>query len=619
MIVKEEPDVHDVQDESRDEECNDEEDEDFLELPPKKAARTKYPPGCIAQWDVYEENALLASRVLRGQVQKVGIDWSEAGSRETVYKLKVFNDGFQSSTFSCSSSISVVKEKYLMIAIGEPVWMHGAEEADQKQGRILSSELLPSWKGDGKAMPVFSVQSLNGDFKIYHGVQPGNISYRHLCEAQVPKTMLKPSYPPVHSPNSIRPTNDADKTTPQDVAKGTQNYGGTTLLPPESSSFSTNRDKPMQEYLNEKENKGGMSSNVAAMNVVDDASACTPLCDNHEQKDDESKPKADEVSSGNESSISSSQAWVISATENASSKSTGVTTKKHFSLLGEEETSSSKWHQILPGKPDNDRIHSSSNDSAVLASADDATSCGIHEQEHECNEQTADENFSNGNSTSNDKDLESGIENVSSSGGRSTEDPASSCSSVDPTEVVSPTSLENKESPKAHESQESSPLQVRVPRKKRTLEKPNLQTFASLSAPRSRIEEAPYKLHRASQELEVGQLEEGPATTVPVSVRVYNNGPVPRFEHITSAGRHRIHAALTQLRHLRGGYRSDHGILGREEAQALEEALRPVISQSGPIYCKKATGKRYSDRDKEARRSSPPATADNSKRRRVVA
>ncbi|CAB9526419.1 expressed unknown protein [Seminavis robusta] len=180
---------------------SDDEDEEFQQLSLKKSAKTKYPPGSSVQVVYYHTDQMLENgnatlrvhKILVGKVRKVGIDWSDKGNRDTIYKVKVLQTlpwtAHDDNDNPRSSNLLSITEDQLQFAMDCPVWLwHRNGEADEARlvkAFVIASSHYPAiqtearGERDATMRLRYTVQSLSSDGgRVYHGVLPEQLTYR---------------------------------------------------------------------------------------------------------------------------------------------------------------------------------------------------------------------------------------------------------------------------------------------------------------------------------------------------------------------------------------------------------------------------------------------------------
>jgi hypothetical protein len=176
--------------------ATDEDDTNFLALPPTNAAKTKYPPQCRVQFCLYHNTKresqtktepLLVSHVVHGVVQQVGIHLASI-RREDRYQIKITNNLLRMPRDKDRNTVEHhfpqtiwLPEEQLLFAPRTPVWFTRNHET-KKEAIILGSEHSPPSEEESvagsDASVLYSVQILDDDHKIYHGVLGSQLAFR---------------------------------------------------------------------------------------------------------------------------------------------------------------------------------------------------------------------------------------------------------------------------------------------------------------------------------------------------------------------------------------------------------------------------------------------------------
>ncbi|CAB9513492.1 expressed unknown protein [Seminavis robusta] len=175
-------------------------DDDFLPLPRKKAARfNKFPPGCrvllncfsVGESKVEERpSGWLVSMVVSGVVREVGINL-DSDEREILCQVELTDLSFHLGSFACRTcsnnrnakpALVYAKESRLVFAIGSPVFVKIQDEmkkeeetAEEVEGIVVGSQTCTL---EGRQDVVYSIQTLQGRCAVLHGVDPSKLTYR---------------------------------------------------------------------------------------------------------------------------------------------------------------------------------------------------------------------------------------------------------------------------------------------------------------------------------------------------------------------------------------------------------------------------------------------------------
>ena len=174
-------------------------DEDnFLPLPPKKASRATFPPGCsvilcrVGSTNRHHNNdttqqqqaspAPLPLQALYGTVTQVGINLDDHGHRETLFQVTPHdNMPWSAGTATNTKTLLLVRGHDLVFAVGTPVWLsvgNSEDNDDWQPGVVLrSDQSLATNHAEPKVH--YSVQPLStAEGVVYNGITTDKIVYR---------------------------------------------------------------------------------------------------------------------------------------------------------------------------------------------------------------------------------------------------------------------------------------------------------------------------------------------------------------------------------------------------------------------------------------------------------